>query len=226
MWKEFPWKATGKLYFCTPSGCGASCSASVISGNNIIVTAAHCVYDTDVNRWYSNWVFVPSERNGSAPYGTFSWTGARVLTAWINASSYNAGIRYDVALIRLGNNSSGRSVTYYTGYLGRSWNYDYVQNIAEIGYPSNLSQGNLYTYVGHAETYSGGTDLLRYGSNMGYGASGSPLLRVYAPYQSGANNYVNAVQSGSSPNGSNPTNNVAPRFSGYNIVPLCRDEGC
>ncbi|MCI0396842.1 MAG: hypothetical protein L0322_18140, partial [Chloroflexi bacterium] len=75
----FPWKAIGRLTFSTPSG-PASCSASVASPNNIIVTAAHCVYNTSTNQWYSNWAFSPAWRNGSAPYGVFPWTNARVLT--------------------------------------------------------------------------------------------------------------------------------------------------
>jgi V8-like Glu-specific endopeptidase len=229
MWRTFPWKATGKVYFTRWDGTNSYCSASVISPNNIIVTAAHCVYDTNANQWQDNWTFVPAERSGNAPYSTFPWIGARVLVAWQNASSYNAGIRYDVAVIRLGNNSVGQPVTNYTGWLGRSWNLGYVQNQTEIGYPSNLfgTCGTFapFTYVSHSESFLATTDVLRYGSNLGCGASGSPLIRVYAPYQSGPNNYVNAVQSGSN-NAQTPTANVAPRFSGANIVPLCNDEGC
>ena len=54
----FPHRWIGKLTFITPAG-GSSCSATAISRNNI-VTAAHCVYDTTNNRFYSNWVFMLS----------------------------------------------------------------------------------------------------------------------------------------------------------------------
>ena len=47
MWKGFPYKAVGYLTF-TMNGGGYRCSASVI-GDNVIVTAAHCVYDTGNN---------------------------------------------------------------------------------------------------------------------------------------------------------------------------------
>jgi V8-like Glu-specific endopeptidase len=225
LYAYFPYYAVGKLYFRTWSGSSAYCSASVVSPNNIIVTAAHCVYDTDANKWQSGWVFVPDERNSVAPFGTFSYYSATVLTSWMSAPNYNAGIRYDVALIKLYANSVGQPVTYYTGWWGRSWNYPYVNAITEIGYPSNLGLGSVYTYVGHAETYTYSTDILGYGSNMGYGGSGSPLIRNYRPVQT-LGNYVSGVQSGSSPNGTSPVFDVGPRFSSYNIVPLCSAVGC
>ena len=214
MHTSYPFKTVGRLTFTTLTG-NASCTATVISPNNVIVTAAHCVYDTVGNRYYTNFAFTPAWRNGSAPYGTFPFTQRYVLDNWRNAS--NTVIRYDVAIIKLGNNSSGRSVTYYTGYAGRSWNYNNLQSIHAFGYPSNLSSGN-YTYVCAAETFSGGTDVLGMGCNMTNGSSGGPWFRIYAPYGSGSTNYVNAVVS----SGTSGTNTFyGPKFTSNNIVPLC-----
>lgn len=92
-WKTFPYKAVGKLYFSDWLGNNYYCSASVISPNNIIVTAGHCLYDTDVNRWYTNWLFVPAERNYAAPYGTFSWSVGWILGNYMNAPNWASGIR-------------------------------------------------------------------------------------------------------------------------------------
>lgn len=225
-WKAFPYKAVGKLYFSDWLGNDYYCSASVISANDIAVTAAHCAYDTAVNRWYDNWLFVPAERNYAGPYGTFGWDNVWILTAYGNSPSWAAGIRYDVAVVELAIGSLGHDVSYYTGWLGRSWELGYVQNITEIGYPANRPSGDKYTYINHAETYAGTTDILWWGSNLGSGVSGSPVLRVYAPFQSGANNYVNAVHSGGSPNATSPINGLGPRFSNNNIVPLCNAVGC
>jgi V8-like Glu-specific endopeptidase len=235
MWKNFPYMAVGRLVYRTPSGASSYCTASVISSKNLIVTAAHCLYDTDVNRWNSNWVFIPAEYNGTAPYGRFAYSRATVLNNWINASSYSAGIRYDVGLLSLQNNTSGRAVTYYTGALGRAWNYPYIQSLTEIGYPANRFGTCGYvtpwhSYVSHSESYSLSTttypDRLYYGSNLGCGASGSPLIRIFSPYQFGSTNYVIAVQSGSS-NAQTPVYNVAPRFSSNNLIPLCNTySGC
>jgi len=221
MYQQFPFRGVGKLYITS----GGYCSASVISPNNIIVTAAHCVYDTDTNTWLSGWTFVPADRKGVAPYGTFPWVSARVLTAWINAGSSTAGRRYDVALIRLGNNSAGNPVTFYTGWLGRSWDYGYTQHLHAIGYPGNLKSGK-FTYICAAESFKQATDILGMGCNMMHGSSGGPWERVFQPYASGANNYVNSVVSGglSGPTWGNTF--YGARFSSKNIVKLCDAEGC
>lgn len=214
----FPFRAIGKLYFS-----GGYCSASVISPNNIIVTAAHCVYNTDTNAWYTGWAFYPAYRNGVVPFGGFAYSSATVLTAWQSATSSSAGRRYDVALIKLKNNSAGRGVTYYTGYLGRSWNYGNVMNLTAFGYPSNLTYGTLYTYQCHAETFYSSTDVIGMGCNMTYGSSGGPWIRVFYPWTAGARNFVTSVVSGGNP--SYPTFYGA-KFTSNNIVPLCSAVGC
>jgi V8-like Glu-specific endopeptidase len=200
----------------------------VISGKNIIVTAAHCVYDTVNNRFYTNWSFVPAYRAGAAPYGTFGWTQARVLTAWVNAPNENAAWQYDVALIALRPNSAGQPVTYYTGYLGRSWNYGYVQHINSFGYPSNLDSSKWQVWE-QSESWQAGTEIMGIGNNMQFGASGGPWIRVFKPYWSGAMNYVNNVNSFIS----KPCSTCsyyqaiyAARFNSNNIVPLCTAQGC
>jgi hypothetical protein len=214
----FPYRAIGKLFFTTPSGT-SYCTASVISPYNVIVTAGHCVINWVNDGWYSGWRFYPAYRNGVAPYSSFPG-----LQAWALTNYLNTGLqRYDVAVIKLGNNTSGRAVTYYTGYLGRSWNYAYVQNMVSFGYPSNLSSGTVYTYQCLAETFQYQTDTIGMGCNMTYGSSGGPWIRVFYPYLGGARNYVSSVVSGGNP--SYPTFYGA-RFSSYNIVPLCSAAGC
>jgi|SRR5271166_1188977 len=46
--------AIGKLFL------NGFCSASVISGKNIIVTAAHCCWDRTKNNWIRSWSFAPA----------------------------------------------------------------------------------------------------------------------------------------------------------------------
>jgi hypothetical protein len=80
------------------------CSATALV-NNTVVTAAHCVYDTTYNQWYSNFAFTPAYRYGSAPYGTFSATACTILTNWVNLSgsySINGWTKYDVAVCSMG----------------------------------------------------------------------------------------------------------------------------
>ena len=217
-WTTYPHRAIGKLLI---DG-GGYCTAQVISPKNIIVTAAHCVYNG--GSWNTGWTFVPAERYGSAPYGQFRWTRADVLPGW--QSSGNR--RNDVALIQLANNSAGRSVTYYTGWLGWRMNYPYIRSLHSFGYASNIS--TQYTSVCAAESFyasSEGTDVLNKGCNMTYGSSGGAWIDLYRPFQSGAMNYVESVVSGPSTAGAFGQTYVGPRFSSANFGTLCnRYGGC
>jgi hypothetical protein len=216
MWKAFPWKAMGKLLI---DG-GGYCTAQVISPKNLIVTAAHCVYN---GGWYSGWTFVPAERFGAAPYGQYRWVSATILPNWITTG----GRRYDVALIKLANNpTTGLPATSYVGHLGWRSNFPYVRNLTSFGYASNLS--TQYTSACAAESYFAGcqgTDVLVKGCNMTFGSSGGGWVDVYKPFESGSNNYVEGVVSGPSCTGTFGNTFVGPRFSSANLGVLCGTYG-
>ncbi|MCW5581598.1 MAG: trypsin-like serine protease, partial [Luteimonas sp.] len=162
-WTAAPWNKIGKLYFTTPSGGSSYCTANVASGNSVIITAAHCVY-TRGQGFNRNFVFVPAERYGVAPYGRYGWQSATVLSNWIS----NGGRRWDVAVIKLaGEATTGQPVTNYVGWLGRSWDWGYSQYTYSHGYASNLS--TQYTHICAGQTYSSsweGTDVLVQGCDM------------------------------------------------------------
>lgn len=212
-------RSIGKLF--SNSG---TCSASVISGNNIIVTAAHCCWDRTKKAWIGGWSFVPAYKNGNAPYGTFAWSQARVLNSWID----NGDIASDVCLIALQNDSAGHGVTYYTGWLGRSWNYGSVLSQHALGYPGNIGGANTLQLCA-SESFSpasscGGSLVLNTGCSMTYGSSGGPWIRDYR-----TGNHVDSVvhgyESGSCTGTFGQTFNGA-RFTSGNIVPLCNAQGC
>lgn len=210
--------AIGKLF--TNEG---TCSASVVSGNNIIVTAAHCCWDRSKKNWIGGWSFAPAYNNGNAPYGTFSWSQARVLNSWIN----NGDIASDVCVIALQNDSAGRGVTYYTGWLGRSWNYGSALSQHALGYPGNIGNANTLQLCA-SESFSPGSgcgnDVLNTGCSMTYGASGGPWIR---DYRSG--NHVDSVVHGydsSSCTGTFGKTFNGPRFTSNNILTLCNAQGC
>ncbi|MGO1072955.1 trypsin-like serine peptidase [Lysobacter sp. CA199] len=220
-WKASPWNKIGKLYFTKPDGSGSYCTAQVSSGTAVLTTAAHCVYTRGAG-FNSNFVFVPAERYGEAPYGRFGWSQARVPTNWINVGSR----RWDVAVIKLtGEQTTGIPVTSYVGWLGRAWNQPYSLYTYSHGYASNLS--TQYTHICAGQTYdspSEGTNVLVQGCDMTYGASGGGWLINYTP-NSHAGNQVNSVVSG--PHiGAFGTAWVGARFNDDNIVPLCTAIGC
>ena len=216
---DYPQKAIGKLF--TARG---TCSASVVSGNDIIVTAAHCCYDRGNGNWIGGWQFAPAYRDGFAPYGLFDWSSATVLNRWISTGDRQS----DVCLIRLRDNSAGRSVTFYTGWLGRSWNWGSNQVHHAVGYPGNLGGGNKKQLC-VSESFSpssgcGGASVLNTGCSMTFGASGGPWIRNYR-----SGNHVNSVVSGydgTSCTGSFGRTFNGPRFTSDNIVTLCDILGC
>jgi len=226
--KIYPHRWIGRLSFKT-SGGTSYCSATAISGNNF-VTAAHCVYDTTNNVWYSNWAFTPAYRNGSAPFGTFVATACSILTAWVNLTgsfSINGWTKYDVAVCTVGKNAASQTLNQAVGAAGRQWNYGYVRNVFNLGYPwrdfnnTLLTNAGLYLRTCTAETFTQTTDTLGMGCNWGPGISGGPWLVGYAP--NAITGYVNSVNSGLY---IGTANLYGIRFTSNNIVPLCTARAC
>lgn len=225
----YPHKWVGRLTATTPSGT-IGCSAAVISGNNI-VTAAHCVYDTVANQWYTNFSFSPAFRNGTTPYGTFPWQQAWVTTRYVNLSGgfdINTWTRHDVAIIKLGTNSSGQTINSVVGWAGRYWNAGYEQQVFNSGYPAQI-----YTdaYIGNgpaqylracaAESFLQTTNTMGSGCYWGRGMSGGPWLISYKPFV--LDGYIYSVNSGLY---IGIPNLYGARFNTNNIVTLCSAAGC
>lgn len=222
MWNAYPYRAVGKLYIYDGGVYTGYCSASVLP-NNLIVTAAHCTYSQSTG-FHDAWVFYPAYRNGPEPlFGGWVANNAIVRGPWATGGGRN----YDVSLLSLDYkwiNGWWRPVSYYTGWLGRVWNYGYQQSLFAMGYPSNLTDGTIYSYTCAAESYYGGaTDYITMGCNMTYGSSGGPWIYKFHPYRGWSYNYVDSVVSGGTP-GTNYF--TGPRFSDDNIGSLCSSWDC
>ena len=116
-----------------------------------MLTAAHCIYDSTNNRFYSNWVLSPAYRAGATPYGTFAATQCWVLNSWVAlAGSYaiNTWARHDVGVCKMGNNSSGQTLNNAVGWMGRQWNQPYVRHLHDLGYPFRDYNNNVITELG------------------------------------------------------------------------------
>lgn len=225
--KLYPHRWIGRLSFSTPGGT-SYCSATSINANTI-VTAGHCVYDTSNNRWYSNWVFTPAYRNGSAPYGTFTATTCWALTTYIDQPGYsiNGATKYDVAVCKMGTNSSGTTLNNAVGWAGRQWNWPYVRHFHTLGYPfqdyntNTIAEAGLYLRTCAAESFQQTTDTRGMGCNWGGGISGGPWMVGYSlGVIAGA---VDGVNSGIF---IGTQNLYGARFSDNNIVILCNAAGC
>ena len=224
----YPHRWVGRVSFTTPGGT-SYCSATSIS-NNVMLTAAHCLYDSTGNQWYSNWVFSPGYRVGSAPFGSFAATQCWVLTNWINLSgsySINGWAQHDVGVCKMGNNSSGSTLNNAVGWMGRQWNYPYVRHFHNVGYPFRdytdafLDGAGAYLRTCVAESFQQTTETRGMGCNHGRGISGGPWIIGYAPQSvTGAADGVNSgLYIG--------TQNIyGARFNSNNIVPLCNAAVC
>ena len=146
-----------------------------------------------------------------------------MLNSWIN----NGDIPSDICVIRLQNDSAGHPVTYYTGWLGRSWNYPPSQPMQAFGYPGNIGNSNSLeqcTAQSSAQSGSCGGGVLNMACGMTYGSSGGPWIRDY-----NTGNHVDATVHGyinQSCTGTFGQVFDGPQFTTNNIVALCNAEGC
>ena len=223
----YPHKWVGRLSFSVPGGT-SYCSGTAIS-NNVMLTAAHCLYDSTNNVWYNNWVFTPAYRNGSAPYGTFPATVCWVMPAWINlAGGYaiNTWARHDVGVCTMGTNTAGQTLNNAVGWMGRQWNYPYVRHFHDLGYPFRNYNDALITDAGKylrtcaAESFQQTTETRGMGCNWSRGISGGPWMTAYAPNV--VSGYADGVNSGFF---IGTQNLYGARFNNNNIVPLCGPTG-
>ncbi len=224
LWFSYPWVTIGKVFFTTVSGSDTYCSASVISGNSIIVTAAHCCWDRGAGQPNRNFTFAPAVREATAPFGMFGFRQGRVLAAWTTGG----GRANDVCVLSLNPRGDGQAVSNVVGWLGRSWNQDPTQHHFAFGYPGAIAEGQ-YKYECSAESYAncGDGQVLGMGCNMTGGSSGGPWVRMFKKFESGSVNAVNGVVSGYDEcTGTVGQSFNSPRFTSNNIVPLCTAEGC
>ncbi|MGK5521211.1 trypsin-like serine peptidase [Micromonospora sp. URMC 107] len=189
----------GKVYFTTPGGGGASCSASAVGSakRRLVMTAGHCVHQGAGGQWYSNWQFVPRYRDGARPFGTFVAYTLTARTAWINSSSFDEDMA--IAIMHNGGNW-GLKVVDTVGGHGLRWNWGYnISLMTALGYPSNLGGGESQYYCQSGTWHAGGQQI-RMWCNMTYGSSGGPWLQEYN--DANGLGYINSVVS----HGDNPGN--------------------
>lgn len=231
----YPLRATGKLFFNIGSATYV-CSASLIK-RGVVVTAAHCVANFGQRQFYTNWKFVPSYNNGSAPYGVWSAASATVMTSYYTGTDPCAvsGVvcQNDVAVITLqsqGGTYAGNSTGWYGyGWNGYGFNGSAQALIDQLGYPVALDGGLLMQRndsQGYTSTAFQNNTII--GSLMTGGSSGGPwhVNLGIAPTLSGtsfgnaaARNTVVGVTSWGYVNTAVKQQGASPFTSG-NIVPL------
>ncbi len=179
--QTWPYRLAGKLFF-TDNGNHYVCTASILRPR-IVVTAAHCVYNTSANHWNGNFLFVPAYNGNSStqPFGTWGWSYAVVPTAWISGTeSFPNG--YDFALLEMGDQfiaGATRQIGNYLGYFG--WQtYALIGNhVTQLGYPDNLESGRRMIRNDAEARSAGGGIAGEIGSAIWKGGSGGPWIQDF-----------------------------------------------
>lgn len=203
----YPYITAGRLFYSNPrTGRTFVCSASVLRPR-VVVTAGHCVYhagptsdDPSTNKYfYANWQFVPAYNNGAAPVGAWNWQ-------WVIVSGYWAGgggtvpNAQDIAMFEMRDDSLGRKISQFTGYLGYQTGGLSPNHLTIIGYPCNIDNCAKMQNTTAGSFANGGNNTVVYGSAQRGGTSGGPWVQDFGVAGVGspagtALNYLKSVSS-------------------------------
>ncbi|HEY9880157.1 MAG TPA: trypsin-like serine protease [Leptolyngbyaceae cyanobacterium] len=195
-----PYAITGKLYMAFGGTTyNYICSASMI-GKSLLLTAAHCVHDYGKGSagWATKVKFVPAKNDSSEPYGSFESTQFLIPSSYFNGTDTctQVGVvcNNDIALVALGNNSSGKQAGDLVGWYGYGWDgYSYAvpvssfqsafgnkqfAAITQLGYPGSFDSGLKMQATTSYGAFSGSGNLKNtwLASAMTGGSSGGPWL--------------------------------------------------
>jgi V8-like Glu-specific endopeptidase len=146
------------------------CTASVVAspGEDLLITAAHCINGGKGSGYKTDIVFIPDYRDGATPYGI--WTPQRLLVApqWANSADPD----FDVGFVVLQPND-GENIQQVLGASQLGFDSGYQHLVRVTGYPS--SAGAPITCVNWTSRQSASQLRFDCGGYTG-GTSGSPWV--------------------------------------------------
>jgi V8-like Glu-specific endopeptidase len=153
------------------------CSGSAIQSVNAdtVLTAGHCVWDSDRQAWASDIIFVPAYSSGSAPYGRFVWRTVAAMRGWTQNEDFN----YDVAVVLVTTSDTGDHLQDLTGSLGMTRDYPQDVHTDAYGYPVNIHRGEELASCSDQSAAANIPDYngMRLHCNMTGGSSGGPWVQ-------------------------------------------------
>jgi V8-like Glu-specific endopeptidase len=186
--RAFPYRTVGKLFFSI-NGEPYLCSASVIQ-RRVVATAGHCVHSGNLaTGFYSDFVFVPAYRDGTAPFRAWNWRFVTTTAAWAtgndevpNAADY-AMIEFDDQPITTGGSSVRLGSV--TGWLGWQTSSLLPNHTSKLGYPCNLDSCEKMQNVMSNSYQPTEPNNVEYGSDARGGSSGGPWVQNFQVLQAG-----------------------------------------
>lgn len=152
------------------------CSGSVVdsTAGDLIVTAAHCVYDAGSGTYINDIAFVPGYHDGQQPYGV--WTPSKIVVAqqWMD----DADPDYDVAFVVVHQPGSDQRIQDAVGADELATNPTGTALTQVVGYPSTTEQP--VTCTNTTKQFSS-TQLEFDCANFPGGTSGGPFLTALNP---------------------------------------------
>lgn len=184
---NYPYRAAGHLFFTITQSGGIdppgnyNCTASMISPR-ILVTAGHCVGSPHTSGsggfiFYSNWMFVPGDMNGTAPYGTWTWNYVLASAGWAGGTGKVPNDE-DWGFLIITDQSS-KTLGSKVGWFGFLTGALPANNVTVLGYPGNLDGGRYMQQTQAQIAASGGNNTYLIGSSMGPGSSGGPWVQGF-----------------------------------------------
>jgi V8-like Glu-specific endopeptidase len=200
-------RVIGALFFNSGSG-GHYCTASVIRTpkRNMLLTAAHCLYNLSTHGWHRHIVFVPRYSAGRRPYGTWPVWLMVADRRWLDQG--DPALDFGFAAVQI---MGGRRIADVVGANQLLIDQGYENRVVVAGYPAKENAPADRPIGCAGRTHRQAKGQLRFDCHGFYGGtSGSPWLSDYdARTQSG---HVIGLIGGYQEGGSEEWRSYSPLF--------------
>jgi V8-like Glu-specific endopeptidase len=169
-------RVLGALFFRDGAG-GHYCTASVVraSKRNLLITAAHCLYNPEAHQWHTHIVFVPMYSRGRRPYGTWPVWLMVADKRWLDRG--DPDLDYGFAAVQV---MAGRRIEDVVGANQLQIPRAYSIPVLVAGYPAKVSYPADRPIGCAGRTFRQARSQLRFDCHGFYGGtSGSPWLSDY-----------------------------------------------
>lgn len=183
---SYPFYAIGRLSFTKSNGSPGVCTASIIR-RGLVLTAGHCVHSGNgsVSGYSYNFRFEPGYYKDTTPNGVWTEIEYRPFVApdWYSGHSKPPHAT-DYAVIIFKEKIKGKRIGDHLTWLGYWENHMVGHHVTVLGYPNNLDKGKILHRV-DGTVVNGTGNMGEFGSNMGTGSDGAPVIVNFGEYSEG-----------------------------------------